>query len=91
MFSAPLSRWTLQEAKSQLNEVVRRVLSEGPQLVTGSGQDAVVILSSDEYDRLTQPQRSLVAFLRSSPLADVDIDFNRPEETGRGVGVLNPY
>lgn len=85
MLSSTINRWSLQDAKNQFSEVVRRVLSEGPQLVTRSGQDAVVVLSSAEYERLIQPQQSLVSFLQSSPLADVELDFNRSKETGRRV------
>ena len=45
--------WQLQEAKSRFSEVVELSLSEGPQLVTRRGQDAVVILAAREYRRLS--------------------------------------
>ncbi|MFT6590435.1 MAG: prevent-host-death family protein, partial [Rhodoferax sp.] len=41
--------WQLQEAKSRFSEVVDLSLSEGPQMVTRRGQDAVVILSASDY------------------------------------------
>jgi antitoxin Phd len=47
--------WRLQDAKARFSEVVRLAREAGPQRVTVRGRDAVVILSSDEYDRLCQP------------------------------------
>jgi prevent-host-death family protein len=85
MLTAVLNRWSLQDAKNQFSELVRRVMSEGPQLVTRSGQDAVVVMTAAEYERLTAPQRSLVDFLQTSPLADVRLEMQRPRESGRSV------
>jgi prevent-host-death family protein len=45
--------WQLQEAKSRFSEVVELTLSEGPQMVTRRGQDAVVILSALDYRRMS--------------------------------------
>ena len=83
MLAAVLNRWSLQDAKNQFSELVRRVLTDGPQLVTRSGQDAVVIIAVSEYERLTASPDSLVAFLQASPLADVTLEFDRPRESGR--------
>ncbi len=77
--------WSLQDAKNQFSELVRQVLSDGPQLVTRNGQNAVVVISAAEYDELKAPKQSLVSFLQSSPLADIDLEFNRPRESGRKV------
>lgn len=85
MLATSLTRWSLQDAKNQFSELIRRVLSDGPQLVTRSGQDAVVIISATDYERLTTHRQSLVSFLQASPLADVEIDFHRPHESGRSV------
>ncbi len=54
--------WQLQEAKSRFSELVDLTLSEGPQLVTRRGQDAVVILSAKDYRRMSggaPPQQPL--------------------------------
>ena len=44
--------WQLHEAKSRFSEVVALSLSEGPQMVTRRGEDAVVVLAAREYRRL---------------------------------------
>lgn len=63
-----MTTWTLEKAKNQLSEVVRRALAHEPQLVTRGRHGAVVILAKEDYERLVAPG-SLVEFMRSSPLA----------------------
>lgn len=78
--------WKLEDAKNRFSEVVRRALSSGPQRVTRNGHDAVVVLSAEEYDRLTAPG-NLIEFMRASPLADFlqsgELDLGRPTDSGR--------
>jgi len=84
----PTRRWQLQTAKAQFSEVFRRARSEGPQLVTRQGKEAVIILPAEEFERLSmrsrQPQ-SLVEFFADSPLAKVKIDLKRKRDFGRRV------
>jgi prevent-host-death family protein len=47
-----LKKWDQQQAKAKFSEVVRRARSEGPQLVTTRGVNAVVVISADEYAAL---------------------------------------
>ena len=81
-----MSKWQLQEAKNRLSEVVRKAADEGPQTITLRGEDAVVVVDAKEYARLTRkPKKTLVEFLRSSPLAAVSLDLTRSPDTGRPV------
>jgi antitoxin Phd len=84
----PAGQWQLQTAKAQFSEVFRRARSEGPQLVTRQGKEAVVILPAEEFERLSmrsrQPQ-SLVEFFADSPLAKVKINLKRKRDFGRRV------
>ena len=84
-----MGAWTLEKAKNQLSEVVRRALAHKPQVVTRGGRDAVVVIAREDYERLIAP-RSLVEFLRASPLAAAVADqslppdaFERPRDLGR--------
>ena len=77
--------WKLQDAKNRFSEVVQKALKAGPQIVTLRGRETAVILSVEEYRRLTRPKTDLVEFLRSSPLADVELDLERDQDTGREV------
>lgn len=82
-------RWTLQDAKNRFSELVRRALAHGPQLVTrgraGTPEETVVVLSMTDYQRLIGRTGSLLAFLQRSPLADVDLEVERPRDSGRSV------
>jgi prevent-host-death family protein len=68
--------WTLAEAKNRFSEVVKRALSEGPQRVGRRGDDAVVIVAQDEYDRLTGARPDFKKLLFEGPDFD-ELDLNR--------------
>ena len=78
-------RWQLQEAKNRLSELVRKARAEGPQVITLRGRDAGVVMSANEYGKLSRPRGSLVDFFRRSPLAGVNLDLARSTDTGRRV------
>jgi antitoxin Phd len=78
-------RWQIQEAKNRLSELVRKARSEGPQVITLHGRDAVVVLAASEFKRMVPQRGSLAEFLRKSPLSGVDLDLRRSRDTGRDV------
>lgn len=71
--------WQLQEAKAKFSALVNAALTEGPQVVTKHGEDVVVIVSKEEYEKL-KPKQSLVEFIRESPLYGVELDLSRKKE-----------
>ena len=80
------AKWRLQEAKNRLSEVVRKAREEGPQTITLHGNDAVVVVDADEYEKLARkPRGSLVEFFRKSPLCGVELKFSRSADTGQSV------
>lgn len=74
-------RWRLQDAKNRFSEVVREARTAGPQVITVRGEEAAVVLSPEEFHRLTRSGVSLAEFLRTSPLAEVELERSR--ELGR--------
>jgi len=78
-------RWQLQDAKNRLSELVRKARAEGPQVITLRGRDAVVVVSANEFGKLSRPRGSLVDFFRKSPLAGVNLDLDRSRDTGRRI------
>jgi prevent-host-death family protein len=76
------SYWQLQDAKARFSEVVRRAVEQGPQHVTVNGEERAVVVSVEEYERLTghRSGRELVDLLARSPLADVE--FEHPPISG---------
>ena len=80
-----MMRWQLQDAKNRLSELVRKAREEGPQVITLRGRDAVVVMSANEFGKLSRPRSSLVDFFRKSPLAGVKLDLDRSRDTGRCI------
>ena len=77
--------WQLQEAKNRLSEVVRKARSEGPQTITLHGVAAAVVVSAQDYGKMSRPKGKLVDFFRSSPLVGVKLALTRSKDTGRAV------
>lgn len=77
--------WQLQEAKNKLSRVVEQARSEGPQTITLRGEPAAVVLSFEEFRRLTRPEGSLSRFFRSSPLVGEELDLTRRADLSREV------
>ena len=80
------SAWPLQEAKNRLSEVVERALTEGPQTVSRRGAEVVVIVSIQEFRRLTAPRESFKSFLTSLPLDGLDL--SRDPSPGRDLELV---
>jgi prevent-host-death family protein len=70
--------WKLEDAKTRFSEVVRLAREQTPQRITVRGEDAVVIMSAQEFAKLLpfMEQPSLHALLSQSPLSR--LDFEQP-------------
>ena len=78
-------QWQLQEAKNRLSQVLESALHDGPQTITLRGKPAAVVVSFEEFSKLTQPRISLSQFFRQSPLHDVELDLSRSPDLPREV------
>lgn len=81
------ARWALQDAKARFSELVRRVRSEGPQHVTVHGRDEVVVISTEEYRRLSGARtgQALIEAMQASPYRDTEIEPSRARMPVRDV------
>ena len=77
--------WQLQEAKNKLNQVIQEARISGPQTIMVRGKETAVLLSAEDYRRLTEKENSLVSFFQASPWAEVELDLIRSKETGRDI------
>jgi prevent-host-death family protein len=77
----------LQDAKARFSELVRRARGEGPQHVTVHGRDEVVVISAEEFRRLTGNATGevLIAAMRASPDREIDIEPAREPMPVRDV------
>jgi antitoxin Phd len=82
----PGNDWQLHIAKAKFSEVFRLARTEGPQRIIRQGKEGVVMISDEQYERLTvkshQP-KSIVRFFMESPLAGVGLDWERDKDRGR--------
>ena len=69
--------WQLQDAKSKFSQLVDKAMHNKPQFVTKHGNNAVVVLSFEDYKKITKPKTSLATFFKSSPLSELDLDLSR--------------
>ena len=53
-----MTEWALQDAKNKFSALVNAALAGEPQRVTRRGQPAVVVLASEEYERLCRMRKS---------------------------------
>jgi len=80
-----MNGWSVAAAKAKLSEVVNRALSEGPQLITRNGREAVVVVSVEEWARRTKRAGSLVEFFSRSPLRGSKLKLERSPDGFRPV------
>ena len=52
-----MTEWPLQDAKNKFSALVNAALAGEPQRVTRRGEPAVVVLASEEYERLCRLER----------------------------------
>ena len=82
------SNWQLQDAKARFSEVVKRAREQGPQHVSVRGEPAVVVVSEEEFTKLTSQRRSIVDhILEGAPWPDdlVDAINARTHDAARDV------
>ena len=82
------SNWQLQDAKARFSELVKRAREQGPQHVSVRGEPAVVVVSEEEFARLTSSRPSIVDhILEGARWSDdlVEAINTRSHDTGRRV------
>jgi prevent-host-death family protein len=65
--------WALQDAKANLSEVVRRARESGPQHVTIHGEKAAVVVSTEEFMRLSVRAKYPTLRALFAPLRGIEI------------------
>ena len=80
----------LEKAKQRENvdELVsnaKKAARNGPVIITDRGRPSHVLMTYDEFARLTGKRRSLVDALAMPGLSDIDFDPPRTEIAARGV------
>lgn len=87
---SPLDRypnWKLEDAKSRFSEVVRLAREQTPQRITVRGEDAVVIMSTQDFAKLLPllEEPSLHALLSQSPFSRLEFEQSSVQSAVRNV------
>jgi prevent-host-death family protein len=77
--------WAVADAKARFSEMIDRVLSSGPQVITRNGKKTVVVVSADEWERRTRRRGSLAEFFGASPLRESGLEVERPSDGPREI------
>jgi len=79
-----MANWQVQDAKTHLSELIERARSEGPQTITRHGSERAVVLSIEDYRKLTMPHTDFKAHLLGGPKVD-EFEIERDRDLGRDV------
>jgi prevent-host-death family protein len=77
--------WTADEAEAKFGQVMEEAQTHGPQTVTRDGRSAVVVVSTEEWERKTRRQGTLADVLAASPLRGSGIDLTRIKNEPREI------
>lgn len=73
-----MKSWQVQEAKSHFSEVIDLAITQGAQIVTRRGNEVAVILSVEDYEKITG-KNNLLATLMNAPRGE-DLNISRNDE-----------
>lgn len=65
------------DAKNKLSALIAAANKGEPQLITKNGVETAVLISYEDYLKLTAKNESFVDFLLNSPLKNSNIDLSR--------------
>lgn len=70
-----MQTWALQDAKAKFSEFLDTCLAQGPQMVTKRGAEAAVLVSVQEWRRLSQAARPSLKQLLLSDEARAELQL----------------
>ena len=79
--------WQLQEAKGNFSQLIKRAAGGDAQVVTVHGKPTAVVVSAEEYARLTRRRGRLSTALLQPGLAAEDLDISRSRDIGRDIAL----
>ena len=81
------SEWQLQQAKGNFSQLIKRAAGGDAQVVTVHGKPTAVVVSAEEYARLTRRRGKLSSALLRPDLVAEDLDISRNRDSGRDIAL----
>jgi len=75
------------DAKARFSEMIDRVLSQGPQVITRKGKKTVVVVAAAEWERRTKRRGNLADFFAASPLRGARLEVERLQDEPRDISL----
>lgn len=69
-----MNKASIYETKNRLSQIVSAAEKGEPQIITKNGVETAVVISIEEYKKLTAKKQSLVEFLLDNPFRGIE-DF----------------
>lgn len=79
-----MNKWKLHEAKNKLSSLIDTVIHGKAQCITRRGEDAVVVISMEEYKKLKRKKLSFKDFLSKGAKID-DLIVERVQGKARSA------
>lgn len=75
--------WQVQEARRQFRQLFDDAIEKGPQRISRQGKRAVVVVSEDEWNRLSDAIPSFGELLAACPIEPENLPKRRPARVFR--------
>jgi prevent-host-death family protein len=79
--------WTVAEAKAKFSEMIKRAMSEGPQIISRNGHTTAVVVGAEEWQRKTKRVGNLAEFFAESPLRESGLKIRRLKQQPRKISL----
>lgn len=79
-------KWQLQDAKNKLSQVVETSLSDGPQIISRRGKNTAVLVSYEEYQKLTGKKKTVKQALMALDISQLDLTRDK-SPSGRATPI----
>jgi prevent-host-death family protein len=76
----PTRTWQIKDARANFSALVDKAISDGPQIVTRNGKNAVVVVSIEEWTRRERRDGDLAEFFANSPLREDGLEIERQRD-----------
>ncbi|SDQ13877.1 type II toxin-antitoxin system prevent-host-death family antitoxin [Pseudovibrio sp. Tun.PSC04-5.I4] len=83
----PITNISSREFNQEISKA-KRASQKGPVIITDRGKPSQVLLSFDDYKRLTNKRRNIAAALAMPKAADIELDLPKSEITSKPVDLI---